>query len=173
MKRLLLIALLALPWQVLAQSPSISPDDEAAVREWIKTIASDAFGGRKPMTSYEDVTVGYLEQELTGLGLQPAFGGGWTQPFRMAAVTCRPVGGKITVKGRRKADLKYPDDLIVWTARTSEKVAIPTTEYVFCGFGINAPEYGWNDYADVNVRGKIVIAMVNDPGYYEIGRAHV
>ena len=165
----LLLSLLAmiLPWLAAAQQPYAHLDDETMVREWIKTIASDAFGGRKPMTSYEDVTVEYLQQELAGLGLQPAFGDSWTQPFRMAAVTCRPVDGQITVKGRRKADLKYPDDLIVWTARVSEKVEIPTTEYVFCGFGINAPEYGWNDYEGVDVRGKIVIAMVNDPGYYD------
>ncbi len=169
MKHSLLLSLLALvlPWQAAAQNPYAHLDDEAMVREWIKTISSDAFGGRKPMTFYEDVTVGYLVQELDRLGLQPAFGDSWTQPFRMAAVTCRPVGDKITVKGRRKADLKYPDDLIVWTARVSEKVEIPTTEYVFCGFGINAPEFGWNDYAGVDVRGKIVIAMVNDPGYYD------
>ena len=165
----ILLSLLAmiLPWLAAAQQPYAHLDDETMVREWIKTIASDAFGGRKPMTSYEDVTVEYLQQELAGLGLQPAFGDSWTQPFRMAAVTCRPVDGQITVKGRRKADLKYPDDLIVWTARVSEKVEIPTTEYVFCGFGINAPEYGWNDYEGVDVQGKIVIAMVNDPGYYD------
>ena len=164
---LLTLMILTLPWQAAAQHPQAYLDDEAMVREWIKTISSDAFGGRKPMTFYEDATVGYLVQQLGWLGLQPAFGDSWTQPFRMAAVTCRPVGGKITVKGRRKADLKYPDDLIVWTARVSEKVQIPATEYVFCGFGINAPEYGWNDYEGVDVRGKIVIAMVNDPGYYD------
>ena len=167
MKRLLLLALLALPWPAAAQNPYAHLDDEAMVREWIKTISSDAFGGRKPMTFYEEATVGYLQQQLGWLGLEPGFGDSWTQPFQMAAVTCRPAGGKITVKGRRKADLKYPDDLIVWTARTSDKVAIPATEYVFCGFGINAPEYDWNDYEGVDVRGKIVIAMVNDPGYYD------
>lgn len=166
MKRFFLLALVALPLTVQAQTPSVSPEDEAAVREWIKTIASDAFGGRKPMNPYEEVTVSYLEQQLSSLGLQPAFGDSWTQPFRMAAVTCRPAGGKIVAKGRKKAELGYPDDLIVWTARTSEKVEIPSTEYVFCGFGINAPEYGWNDYNGINVKGKIVIAMVNDPGFY-------
>jgi len=169
MRRLLLLvaAALFIPLTARAQTPAISSDDEALVREWIKTIASDAFGGRKPMTPYEDVTVRYLEQQLSGLGLQPAFGDGWVQPFRMAAVTCRPAGGKIVAKGRRKVELGYPDDLIVWTARTSEKVEIPSAEYVFCGFGIHAPEYGWDDYEGIDVRGKIVIAMVNDPGYYD------
>ena len=138
-------------------------EDEAILREWIKTISSDAFGGRKPMTPYEDITVDYLERQLAGQGLQPAFGGSWVQPFRMVAVTCRPVGGKIVAEGPRTVGLGYPDDLIVWTARAGEKVVIPEAEYVFCGFGIQAPEYGWNDYEGVDVRGKIVIAMVNDP----------
>ena len=61
--------------------------------------------------------------------------------------------------------LKFSDDIVVWTNRGTEQVVIPTTDYVFCGFGINAPEYGWNDYANVDVKGKIVIAMVNDPGF--------
>ena len=104
--------------ETAAQCLFANPDDESAVREWIKTISSDEFGGRKPMTPYEDLTVEYLQQELAGLGLEPAFGGSWTQPFRMIAVTCRPVGGKIVAKGRRKAELSYPDDLIVWTARS-------------------------------------------------------
>ncbi|MBQ6762875.1 MAG: M28 family peptidase [Bacteroidales bacterium] len=149
----------------IAQDPA--QKDEAILREWIKTISSDAFGGRKPMTPYEDITVDYLERQLAGLGLQPAFGGSWVQPFRMVAVTCRPAGGKIVAEGPRKVELGYPDDLIVWTARAGEKVVIPEAEYVFCGFGIQAPEYGWNDYEGVDVRGKIVIAMVNDPGYYD------
>ena len=167
MKRFLLLSLLVLACCQTSLAQPVAPEDELAVREWIKTIASVAFGGRKPMTPYEDVTVGYLQQELEEMGLQPGFGGSWTQPFRMIAVTCKPVGGKIAVKGRRKAELHYPDDLIVWTARAGEKVSIPSAEYVFCGFGIHAPEYGWDDYADVDVRGKIVIAMVNDPGYYD------
>ena len=67
----------------------------------------------------------------------------------------------------RSMDLKFSDDIVVWTNRGTEQVVIPTTDYVFCGFGINAPEYGWNDYANVDVKGKIVIAMVNDPGFYD------
>ena len=141
--------------------------DEMQVREWIKTLASDEFGGRKPMTQYEDITVEYLADQLKGLGLEPAFGGSWFQPFRMIAVTAKPVGGALTAKGKKKATLRYPEDVVVWTARATDMVEIKKAEYVFCGFGINAPEYGWNDYEGIDVKGKIVIAMVNDPGYYD------
>ena len=142
-------------------------DDEQLMRSWIRVVASDAFGGRKPMTPYEDLTIHYLAGELEKLGLEPAFDGSWFQPFQMLSVTARLEGDKITVKGKKKAQLKYPEDLIVWTARAADKVEIPKAEFVFCGFGIHAPEFGWDDYADVDVKGKIVIAMVNDPGYYD------
>ena len=143
--------------------------DEQLLREWIKTIASDEFGGRKPMTPYEDKTVRYLAGQLEQLGLEPAFDGSWYQPFEMIAVTAKPQGSKFNVKGKRKAELRYPDDVVVWTAQATDKVELPKAEYVFVGFGIHAPEYGWDDYAGIDVKGKIVIAMVNDPGYYDSG----
>ena len=148
-------------------SKSTDKEDEALLREWIKTIASDEFGGRKPMTKYEDLTINYLASELEKLGLEPAFDGSWFQPFEMIAVTAKPRGGKFAVAGKGKAELLYPDDMVVWTARAADTVELPKAEYVFCGFGIHAPEYGWDDYAGIDVKGKIVIAMVNDPGYYD------
>jgi len=142
-------------------------DDETLLRNWIRTISSDEFGGRKPMTPYEDVTVHYLAGQLEGMGLQPAFDGSWFQPFQMISVTSTPEKSQVKVKGKRRAVLRYPEDLVVWTARATDKVALDKAEFVFCGFGIHAPEYGWNDYEGVDVRGKIVVALVNDPGYYD------
>ena len=142
-------------------------NDEQLLRNWIKVIAADEFGGRKPMTPYEEKTVKYLAQQLETLGLETAFDGSWYQPFDMIAVTAKPLGNKLSAKGKQKAELRYPDDVMVWTARATDKVVIPKAEYVFVGFGIHAPEYGWNDYKDIDVKGKIVIAMVNDPGYYD------
>ena len=124
---------------------TLGEGDERMVREWIKTLSSDEFGGTKPMTPYEDITVSYLAGQLQELGLEPAFEGSWFQPFRMIAVTAKPVGGSLSAKGKKKVDLRYPDDVVVWTARAADVVEIKSAEYVFCGFGINAPEYGWND----------------------------
>jgi len=142
-------------------------DDEQQLRDWIKTIASDEFGGRKPMTPYEEKTVQYLAKQLQELDLEPAFNGSWYQPFEMIAVTAKPQGNKLVVRGKKRAELHYPEDVVVWTARATDKVSLPKAEYVFVGFGIHAPEYGWDDYADIDVKNKIVIAMVNDPGYYD------
>ena len=141
--------------------------DETLLRDWIRTISSDAFGGRKPMTEYEDITTSFLSAEMEKAGLRPAFDGNWFQPFRMISVTSRLTKDRIRLKGPRKAELRCPDDLVVWTARATDKVELDDAEFVFCGFGINAPEYGWNDYEGVDVRGKIVVAMVNDPGFYD------
>ena len=142
-------------------------EDEQLLRSWIQTLSSDDFGGRKPMTEYEDITINYLAGQLEALGLEPAFDGSWFQPFGMIAVTAKPVDNQFPIQGKRNTELRYPDDMVVWTARATDGVDIPRAEYVFCGFGIYAPEYGWDDYKDIDVSGKIVIAMVNDPGYYD------
>ena len=163
MKRFLIPVLMLLCVCAWAQ------DDEQLLRSWIQTIASDEMGGRKPMTEYETRTVNYLAKELEQMGLEPAFDGSWFQPFQLIAVTARPEGNRITVRGKKKAQLKYPEDLVVWTARATDQIDLPKAEFVFCGFGIHAPEYGWDDYEGIDVKGKIVIAMVNDPGYYDAG----
>jgi Zn-dependent M28 family amino/carboxypeptidase len=119
------------------------------------------------MTPYEEKTVQYLAKQLQELDLEPAFNGSWYQPFEMIAVTAKPQGNKLVVRGKKRAELHYPEDVVVWSARATDKVSLPKAEYVFVGFGIHAPEYGWDDYADIDVKNKIVIAMVNDPGYYD------
>ena len=141
--------------------------DEQLLREWIKTLSHDEFGGRKPMTPYEDKTVDYLARQLEVMGLEPAFNGGWFQPFEMISVTAKPEGGRLSVSGKKKSVLRYPDYAIIWTTRATERIDLKKVEYVFCGFGINAPEYGWNDYDGIDVKGKIVVVMVNDPGFYD------
>lgn len=143
-------------------------EEEAQMRAWIQTLGSDAFGGRMPMTEYETKTIHYLAGEMKALGLEPAFGDSYFQKVKTISAVCKPAGGKFKLKaGRKKVELRQPEDLVVWTARATEKVSIPKAEFVFCGFGIDAPEFGWNDYEGVDVRGKIIIAMVNDPGFYD------
>ena len=141
--------------------------DEQLLREWTRALSHDEFGGRKPMTPYEDMTVGYIAGQLETIGLEPAFSGSWFQPFEMISVTAKPASGGFPVRGKKKSVLRYPDDVIIWTTRATRKINLNKAEYVFCGFGINAPEYGWNDYEGIDVKGKIVVVMVNDPGFYD------
>ena len=142
-------------------------EEEAILREWIKTLGSDEFGGRKPMTAHETLTLNYLAGEMEKIGLEPAFNGSWLQKVQTISTVSRPDGSKFKVKGKRKAELVYPEDVVVWTARAANRIDIKAAEYVFCGFGIDAPEFGWNDFDGIDVKGKIIIAMVNDPGFYD------
>ena len=155
--------LAALSFTAVAQTDD---DGLAYFKERVKTLGSDEFGGRKPLTEYETKTINYIADEFKQLGLQPANKGSYFQPVKEIATFTRPQNNKITVKGAKgKTDLQFSDDIVIWTNRGTEKVLIPNTDYVFVGFGINAPEYNWNDYEGLDVKGKIVIAMVNDPGF--------
>ena len=95
---------------LLAVSPALAQsDDEALLRTWIQTLGSDEFGGRAPMTPYEETTVSYLAGQMAALGLQPAFGDSWYQEVQTVSTDSKPVGGKFRVKGKgRKTDLVYP-----------------------------------------------------------------
>ena len=168
MKKLfVLLAVFLLPAFSAAQAVHTTlQQEEALLRDWIKTISSDEFGGRKPMTPYEEKTINYMVDQMKALGLKPAFNGSWFQPFKMIATTCKPVGDKFRVKGKKKTELIHKEDMMVWTARATDKVKLPSAEIVFCGFGIDAPEFNWNDFDGIDVKGKIIIAMVNEPGYY-------
>ena len=156
--------LAALSFSAMAQTDD---DGLSYFKEHVKTLGSDAFGGRKPMTEYETKTIHYIADEFKRLGLEPANQGSYFQAVKEISTFTRPQNNRITVKGAKgKTDLVFSDDVVVWTNRGTDKVVIPQTDYVFVGFGIHAPEYDWDDYAGVDVKGKIVIAMVNDPGFY-------
>ena len=174
MKRITLLLLAASAalfstFSLPGQNKPVTPtEEEALMRHWIATLGSDDFGGRMPMTPYEDKTIQYLAGEMKALGLEPAFGDSYFQKVHTIATVTRLAEGKWRIKGaKKKTDLRQPEDLVVWTARATGKIEIPNAEFVFCGFGIDAPEFGWNDFEGVDVKGKIIIAMVNDPGFYD------
>ena len=164
-----LIVLLSCLFPALNAQPRVtSADDESLMREWVRTLGSDAFGGRMPMTEFETKTIEYLAAQMQEIGLKPAFDGSWFQKVKTVGATCRLEKDRWRVKGAKKrVDLRQPEDLVVWTSRATAQVKLPAAEFVFCGFGIDAPEFGWNDFEGVDVRGKIIIAMVNDPGFYD------
>ncbi len=153
-----------------AQLPAQEPADTFCndFRNWVKTIGSDDFGGRKPMTQYETRTIEYLAREFRSLGLEPAFDGSYFQTVKEISTTVTLPEKGIPVKAAKGSFRFTPEeDIMIWTTRAADEVVFNNAGYVFCGFGIDAPEYGWNDFADVDVNGKIVIAMVNDPGFYD------
>jgi len=140
--------------------------NEADYRRHIEILASDEFGGRAPASPGETLTVDYLTRTFTDLGLDPANGDSYTQdvPLAWVQVTNNP---DLVFSGGEGENLKlaYIADQVVWTRQQVQGAGIDDSELVFVGYGINAPERDWNDYSGIDVNGKTVVILVNDPGY--------
>jgi Zn-dependent M28 family amino/carboxypeptidase len=146
--------------------PAIDP---AAVLGHVKTLASDAFEGRAPGTPGEAKTVNYLVEAFRKLGLKPGNPDGtYVQKVPLVGITpaAAPLtitGGATGQSGTRPATLAWRDDVVAWTKRVTEEVKVDASELVFVGYGVQAPEYGWDDYKGVDVTGKTLVMLVNDP----------
>ncbi len=136
------------------------------LRNYTMTLAADSFMGRKPFSPGEAVTVDYLAGELEKIGFRPAFGDSWFQSVPMTEISTRVTGPvSITAAGKR-LELSAPDDIAIESPSLKEIIEMKDLPMVFCGFGIVAPEYGWDDYRNVDVRGKCAVVLINDPGLY-------
>lgn len=131
----------------------------------VEEISSDKFLGRKPATAGEEITVNYLVEEYKKLGLVPMNGASYLQPIPLVEIS-PDYQKKMVIKGiNGSVNLDHAVDYVAVTKRVEDKIEVDNAEIVFAGYGIVAPEYGWNDYAGIDVKNKIVIVMVNDPGY--------
>lgn len=145
----------------------ISGINENEMKEWISKIASDEFQGRFPGTIGEERTANYLEEQFKLVGAKPGNGDSYFHNVPLIQIA-NDQKLKLKVKGSKgEVTFDYSKDFIGGTPQPKEKIDLSNRDIVFVGFGINAPEFGWNDYADVDVKGKIVLALVNDPGYYD------
>ncbi|WP_089780364.1 M28 family metallopeptidase [Chitinophaga sp. YR573] len=148
-------------------STAIKAIDSAGFVKDIGKLASDEFQGRKPFTIGEEKAINYMEQRFKEIGLEPGNGNSYFQEVPMVELTSKP-DGPLVFKGKNGSlSLPYLDEYVIATRRVQEKVTISNSEVVFAGFGIVAPEYNWNDYEGLDVKGKTVIVMVNDPGFYD------
>ncbi len=139
--------------------------NQAAIESHIKTLSSDAFEGRKPFTEGEVKTVDYLKTQFEKMGLAPGNGQSYFQEVPMVAITGMP-SEKMTIAGKAgNLELELKKDFVVYTERVVEEISLNESELVFCGYGIVAPEYGWNDYEGIDMKGKTAVVLVNDPGF--------
>ena len=131
----------------------------------IIVLSSDSFQGRRPFTEGEIRTVNYLRQSFAGMGIEPGNDNSYFQDVPMVEITsdCDPTMEVQSPRG--KFLLKKMDNYVIRTENTDPLISLSSDEVVFAGFGIVAPEYNWNDYAGCDVKGKVVLVMVNDPGY--------
>ena len=138
---------------------AITPDGLLA---HIKVLASDEFEGRAPGTKGEELSVKYITDQFKKIGLKPGNpDGSYTQEVPLAGIKGEPkmsfaIGDKIT-------ELKYPDDFVASSARLLPEIGVDNSDVVYVGYGIVAPEYGWDDYKNVDVRGKTLLMLIGDP----------
>jgi len=148
--------------QLNAALATITADD---LVEHVQVLASDEFEGRLPGTPGEQKTLEYLVNEFERVGLEPGNNGSWFQEVPLVSIAADPdmtlsIRGASAVKG-----YGYGDDFMAWTTRVVEQIDLEDSELVFVGYGVVAPEYEWNDYAGLDVEGKTVVMLVNDPGF--------
>ncbi|MDR6852265.1 Zn-dependent M28 family amino/carboxypeptidase [Sphingomonas sp. BE123] len=173
--RLALLALLGLAACSTASDTTALPDVALpampmdVMKEATRTLSSDAFEGRAPGTPGEAKTLAYLVDQFQKAGLQPGNNGSWFQDVPLVAITAQNVSPLSFTGGTQPMSLKYGPEFVAGTYRVTPSIAVKDSPVVFVGYGINAPERGWNDYAGIDVKGKTVVILVNDPDWETAG----
>lgn len=137
-----------------------------SLKQYLSVLASDSFMGRKPFTEGETTTLDYLQKQFASIGLEPGNGNSFLQEVPMVNIMAN-AAPEMQINGASKNfKLKAFDDYVVWTDKPDSIETWDKTDIIFAGYGVVAPEYNWNDYEGLDVKGKIVIVMVNDPGFW-------
>lgn len=165
MNRFTFGALLALVVFSCSQTDTPIEVSQAAIEQHIRTLASDEFLGRKPFTEGEVKTLDYLTTELKKYGVEPGNGDSYFQEVPMVELTATPSETLKVSGASADVSLQVSRDFVAYTERVVDSVALDNSELVFAGYGVVAPEYGWDDYKGLDVKGKTVIVLVNDPGF--------
>ena len=131
----------------------------------IAELSNDDFEGRKPFTEGETKTIQYLKDKFIAVGLEPGNGNSYFQEVPMVNITTHAAPAMQVQSAGGNFSLKGPDDYVIWTDKTDAAVSLDNDELVFAGYGVVAPEYNWNDYEGLDVKGKVVMVLVNDPGF--------
>ena len=160
----LTVAASAAPSLSSAAEPVFPAIDGNAVLEHTKVLASDAFEGRAPGTKGEELTIAYLAEQLKKIGLQPGNPDGtWVQTLPLVGTTVQGNPSLTFRRGAAERKLAWRDDYVAWTKRVTERAGLDASDLVFVGYGVQAPEFRWDDYKGVDLRGKTMVVLVGDP----------
>jgi Zn-dependent M28 family amino/carboxypeptidase len=144
----------------IGQLPTV---DLSALLAHTKRLSSDEFEGRAPGTKGEELSVNYLAEEFRKVGLKAGnTDGTFFQKVPLVGITPTPAP-LVFRKGEQTQTLKWKDDVVAWTKHVAESASIADSELVFVGYGVEAPEFNWDDYKGVDVKGKTLVMLVNDP----------
>jgi Zn-dependent M28 family amino/carboxypeptidase len=149
--------------QPQAPAPHVSPQ---RMSEITRMLASDEFQGRAPGTQGETRTVAYLTEQFKAAGLEPGGeNGGWTQAVPMIRTQLQSPINVSVKQGGQSLPLRDPEDIYLGTVRPVDRVLIAGAPMVFVGYGVSAPERGWDDFKGVDLHGKVAVILVNDPDF--------
>jgi Zn-dependent M28 family amino/carboxypeptidase len=166
------LALMAVTPLTAQQVPSIDIPETApqpvsvdTMKQVTQMLSSDEFEGRAPGSVGEQKTIALLTERFARAGLKPGNGDSWLQQVPLVSIEAGKISPLTITGGKAPLSFEYGKDMVIGTYREAETIDIANSDVVFVGYGINAPEKGWNDYAGIDVRGKTVIILVNDPDY--------
>src|SRR3990172_1610010 len=143
---------------------SLPKVDQQALLKQINVLASDEFEGRAPGTKGEDLPVKYLQDQFRQRGLTAGNPDGtYVQKVPLVGITAKNTTPLTIAKGAEKVTFKWGDDVVAWSKHVADSAALDASELVFAGYGVEAPEFTWNDFKDADVKGKTIIVLVNDP----------
>ncbi|GAC1682972.1 MAG: M28 family metallopeptidase [Gemmatimonadaceae bacterium] len=144
-----------------AQAPAITP---AEIDGHLRFLASDLLEGRAPATRGGRLTGEYIAAQLRSFGVEPRGGapGSYFQKVPIDVVTADRGSIRATASGKATASLRFPDDVVIWAGSATES-SVASGELVFVGYGATAPEYRWDDFKGEDVKGKVLLVLVNDP----------
>ena len=152
--------------QATDDSDGLSFFSTDSIKKNVSLLSSDTFMGRKPFTEGETKTIEFLQQQFTAIGVEPGNGNSFLQEVPMVNISATAAPSMDVKSAKGKFTLKAFNDYVIWTDKTDSLITLDNSELVFAGYGVVAPENNWNDYEGLDVKGKVVMVMVNDPGYW-------
>jgi Zn-dependent M28 family amino/carboxypeptidase len=145
----------------LAQLPKV---DGARILDHIKVLSADDMQGRAPGGVGEQKAVGYIESQFKAIGLQPGNPDGtYVQKVPLVGITGSDRQPLTFSKGTKHVEVKWKDDVVAWSRHMAPLASVQDADVIFAGYGVEAPEYNWNDFKDTDVTGKTIVVLVNDP----------
>src|SRR6188508_653755 len=145
----------------LASLPKI---DQNKILDHVRVLSSDEYEGRKPGTKGEELSVKYIQEQFKQLNLKPGNPDGtYLQKVPLVGITGAEAKPLTVTKGTQKQSFKWADDVVAWTKHVDDGASVENSDVVFAGYGVEAPEFNWNDFKDVDVKGKTILVLVNDP----------
>ena len=149
-----------------AQLPlgSMPKIDQTKILDHIRVLSSDEYEGRKPGTKGEELSIKYIQEQFKQLNLKPGNPDGtYVQKVPLVGITGAEAKPLTLTKGSQKQSIKWADNVVAWTKHVADGASVEKSDVVFAGYGVEAPEFNWNDFKDVDVKGKTILVLVNDP----------